>query len=132
MYHSTIPALMLTMYNFLAKGCVIKVSEDTHHPQRLEIWIKRKPFGGLLENAEIYPSLYKMHFFPFFPFFPFLFFLFFDCHTYEEDICILACPLRTHLMKILKAQLPQNTVFGNAPPPPSYLPPLRSRILIWV
>jgi small GTP-binding protein len=72
-------------YNFLAKGCVIKVSEDTHHPQRLEIWIKRKPFGGLLENAEIY----------------------------EEDICVLACPLRTQLLKILKAQLPPTTVFGT-------------------
>eukprot|EP00026_Physarum_polycephalum_P001953 Phypoly_transcript_01957.p1 GENE.Phypoly_transcript_01957~~Phypoly_transcript_01957.p1 ORF type:complete len:759 (+),score=123.59 Phypoly_transcript_01957:170-2446(+) len=72
-------------YNFLAKGCAIKVSEDTHHPQRLEIWIKRKPFGGLLESAEIY----------------------------EEDICVLACPLRTHLIKILKATLPPNTAFGT-------------------
>ena len=29
---------------------------------------------------------------------------------------MLACPLRTHLVKILRAQLPPNTVFGNHHP----------------
>lgn len=33
--------------------------------------------------------------------------------TYEEEICVLACPLRANLVKVLKEFLPPSTVFGT-------------------
>lgn len=71
-------------YNLSTRACAIKVSVDTHHPHRLEIWIKRRPFG-LLDGLEVY----------------------------EEDICVIACPLRNQLIRVLKENLPPSTVFGT-------------------
>jgi len=50
----------------------------------MEIWIKRKIFG-LIDGND----------------------------AYEEEICVLACPLRAQLVKVLKEFLPSTTVFGT-------------------